>query len=126
MIAISHENGYIQATVTGEFSLADYRELEDDMRYQFRFQGRANILLDLTEMMRFTIDVAFAELRFLRKNRSHFGRVAVVTNDEVINWAAWLNAVLSDAEVAVFDNIQDAEAWVTGAPGAQQDEHGAQ
>jgi hypothetical protein len=117
MITISHEEGYMHIIVTGEFNLKDYQEFEENVLYQCRFQGRTNILFDLSEMLHYTIDVAIEELRFIRKNPHSFGRIAVISNDQIVNWNAWLNALLLDAEIHTFADVEDARAWMMGEPG---------
>lgn len=116
MIILSHEENYIHVIVAGEFTLKDYQELEENLLYQFKFQGRPNLLFDLREMLHYTIDVAIEELRFIRKNPHTFGRIAVVSNDQIVNWNAWLNALLLEADISTFDNVEDARAWVIGGP----------
>lgn len=116
MITISHEESYVHIIVTGEFSLHDYKEFEENVMYEFTFQGRTNILFDLSEMLHYTIDVAIEELRFVRKHPHSFGRVAVVSHDQIIGWSAWLNALVSDAEIHNFDNVEDARTWIMGEP----------
>ena len=116
MITISYEEAYIHIIVTGEFSLKDYKEFEENVLYQFKFQGRTNILFDLSQMLDYTLDVAIEELRFLRKNQNNFGRVAIVSHDQFIGWSTWLNALLSDADIRHFDEVSDACAWIVGEP----------
>lgn len=112
MITISHEPGYVHVIVAGEFTLQDYKEFEDNALYHFKFDGPTNMLFDLREMLNYTVDVAIEELRFLQKNKQNFGRVAVLSKDQIVSWGAWLNALLSDANIRHFDDIEDAETWV--------------
>jgi hypothetical protein len=113
MINISHEKDYIHVMVAGEFGLQDYKEFEDNVLYKFRFAGRTNVLFDLTQMLHYTIDVAIEELRFLHQHPHSFGYIAVVSQDQFINWGAWLSGLLSDAKVNMFDNVADAQRWLS-------------
>lgn len=112
MIAISQEDGYIHVTIAGEFTLEDCKEFEENALYRFKFDGPINVLFDLREMLNYTLDVAIEELRFVQKNKQSLGRVAVVSRDQIVNWGAWLNALLSDADIRYFEDIEDAEAWM--------------
>jgi hypothetical protein len=116
MINIYREEDYLHIIVVGEFNLADYQEFEKNVLYQATFQARSNILFDLSEMLHYTIDVAIEELRFIRKHPHSFGRIAVVSNDQIVNWHAWLSALLLDADIHTFDNVEDARRWMVGEP----------
>ena len=112
MIAISQENGYIHVTVAGEFTLQDYKELEENVLYHLKFDGPINVLVDLREMLDYTLDVAIKELCFIQKNKQSFGRVAVLSHDQIVSWGAWLNALMTDADIQHFEDIEDAEMWI--------------
>ena len=115
MISIQIEDTYTNVAVLGEFTLADMKELEDHALYQIRTKGNANLLLDLRDMLGYTLDVAWEELKFTRSHAREFGRVAVVTDNQWLAWIAWLESLFTDAEIEVFANYDDALAWVTAA-----------
>lgn len=115
MITISIEDGLVNAAVMGEFTLADYREFEENLLYRIRFEGRANVLLDLRDMLGFSVDVAWEEIKFSRAHSREFGRIAVVTDDQRIIWSAWLSRFFVDAEIRVFDEIDPAREWLAEA-----------
>jgi hypothetical protein len=112
MIAIEHKAHGVLATVAGEFTLADYREFEENVLYEVQFHGKPNLLFDLTEMLSYTLDVVWEEIRFSRQHGHQFGRVAVVTQDQWMTWATWLARLFVDSEVRVFDDAAQAEAWL--------------
>jgi hypothetical protein len=114
MISIQIEDAYTNVAVLGEFTLADMKELEEHALYQIRMQGNANLLLDLRDMLGYTLDVAWEELKFTRTHAREFGRVAVVTHNQWLAWIAWLESLFTDAEIEVFSNYDEALAWVTG------------
>jgi hypothetical protein len=114
MISIQIEDAYTNVAVLGEFTLADMKELEEHALYQIRMQGNANLLLDLRDMLGYTLDVAWEELKFTRTHAREFGRVAVVTDNQWLAWIAWLESLFTDAEIEVFSNYDEALAWVTG------------
>ncbi|HQR53742.1 MAG TPA: STAS/SEC14 domain-containing protein [Burkholderiales bacterium] len=115
MISIQIADEYTNVAVLGEFTLADMKELEEHAIYQIRLQGSANLLIDLRDMLGYTLDVAWEELKFTRTHAREFGRVAVVTDNQWLAWIAWLESLFTDAEIEVFASYDDALAWVTAA-----------
>lgn len=115
MISISVEGRLITVSVLGEFTLADFREFEQHILYGVRFQGQVDLLIDLRDMLGYTVDVVWEEIKFSRSHEREFGRVAVVTSDQWITWSAWLQRLLIDADIRVFADFDAAMAWVSGA-----------
>lgn len=113
MITIDHKDHLVSVAVLGEFTLADFRELEELLLYKIRFQGPVNLLFDLREMAGFTLDVAWEEIRFSRAHAQDFGRIAVLTDSEWVAWSAWLSQLFIDAETEIFDTEADARAWLS-------------
>jgi hypothetical protein len=113
MITIEHKDNLVVAAVFGEFTLADIREFEEAVLYKLKFEGRPNLLLDLSDMTGFTLDVAWEDFKFSRDHGNAFARIAVVTGSRWIAWAAWLSRVFVDSEIQVFDDANLAEDWVT-------------
>ncbi|MCU0843234.1 MAG: STAS/SEC14 domain-containing protein [Thiobacillaceae bacterium] len=112
MISIATQGKLVSVSVIGEFTLADYKEFENHVLYELKFQGGVNLLLDLRDMIGYTLDVAWEEIRFSRQHRYDFRRIAVVTSDEWMIWLAWLNRLFVDAEVQVFDDPGVAMDWL--------------
>jgi hypothetical protein len=112
MILIKESDELVEATVLGEFTLADYREFEQQILYHIRFHGRAHLLIDLRDMVDYTLDVAWEEIKFSREHRRDFGRIAVVTNDQWIVWTGWLSRLFVDAEMRFFDDDGIAREWL--------------
>ena len=117
MISIQQTDTYTNVAVLGEFTLADMKELEDHALHQIRLQGSANVLLDLRDMLGYTLDVAWEELKFTRNHAREFGRVAVVTTNQWLAWITWLESLFTDAEIEVFANYDEALLWVNAAAG---------
>jgi hypothetical protein len=120
MISIQVTDTYTNVAVLGEFTLADMKELEAHAMHQIQLQGSANLLLDLRDMLGYTLDVAWEELKFTRSHAREFGRVAVVTDSQWIAWLAWLESLFTDAEIEVFASYDDALAWVRAAAGSNE------
>jgi hypothetical protein len=118
MIAIKTQGNLVSVSVMGEFTLADYKEFEQEVEHDIRFQGGVNLLLDLRDMVRYTLDVVWEEIRFSREHRYDFRKIAVITGDEWMVWIAWLNRLFVDAELRVFDEPGIALEWLEAAEAA--------
>lgn len=114
MITTSVQNSLINVAVMGEFTLADFKDFEQHVLHSLQFQGGVSLLLDLRDMVAYTLDVAWEEIRFSREHRYDFRKIAVVTSDEWAVWLAWLNRLLVDAEIQAFDDPDTALAWLQG------------
>lgn len=101
------------AAVLGEFNLADFREFEKCALHALQLNGKANLLVDLRDMVGFTLDVAWQEIRFTRKHPSDFDKIAIVTDDQWQMWSAWLSRIFTNADVEVFDDYDAALAWIS-------------
>ena len=112
MITIDHNDQHIYITVFGEFTLADYKEFEELVEYTVKFRGPINLLVDLREMLDFTVDVAWEDIKFSRQHRRDFKRIAVLTDSQWITWSAWITQLFVEAQVLVFDDEAEARAWV--------------
>mgnify|MGYP000135481286 CR=1 FL=1 len=115
MIAIDHKGSLVTVAVLGEFTLADYAEFEELVNYKVGFEGPVDIYFDLREMLSFTVDVVWEEIKFSRAHANDFRRIAVVTDSQWLAWSAWLNNAFLDTELRVFDNAEEARAWVGSA-----------
>ncbi len=100
--------------VLGEFTLQDFKELENVVNHALQFHGRVNLLVDLRDMASFTLDVAWNEIRFTRQHAKDFERVALVAGSEWQEWSAWITRVFTEADLQVFDDFDPALAWVRG------------
>jgi hypothetical protein len=117
MITIKNETqNLITAAVLGEFTLADFQEIEKATEYTLQFQGKANLLVDLRAMLDFTVDVAWEEIRFAQQHPHDFDRIAIVTEDQWQQWSAWLARLFTEADVQVFDDYEAAQTWLSTSP----------
>ncbi|QEL64274.1 hypothetical protein OTERR_07980 [Oryzomicrobium terrae] len=112
MIVTDHQPGRVTVNVYGEFTLADYRELEELVNFKVQFEGPVDLLLNLSEMAGFTLDLAWEEVKFARQHAADFRRIAVVSSSQWVAWSAWLNRTFVEAEIAVFDSASDANIWL--------------
>lgn len=114
MIVTDHQDNLVSVAVFGDFTLADYKEFEELVNYKIKFQGEVNLLFDLRQMADFTLDVAWEEIKFSRAHAHDFGKVAVLTESQWVAWSAWLNKLVIEGEVQVFDDEGEARAWLSG------------
>ena len=112
MIVIDHQKERVNVTVFGEFTLADYREFEEVVNYKIRFEGPVDLLFDLSQMAGLTLDVMWEEIKFSRQHANDFRRVAVVTDSQWVAWSAWVTRIFVHAEMRVFDDEDEAQAWL--------------
>ncbi|MDO9219587.1 MAG: STAS/SEC14 domain-containing protein [Thiobacillus sp.] len=114
MISLDVKNNLISVSVMGQFTLDDYREFEQAVCYGIQFQGTVDLLFDLRDMLSYSLDVAWEELKFSREHKNDFGRVAILTDDQWMAWSMWLNRSFMSAEIRLFDDLEMAQAWVAG------------
>jgi SpoIIAA-like len=112
MIKLSVQGDLIPITVMGAFTLEDYREFEEAVLYGIKFQGVVNLLIDLRDMLSFSVDVAWEELKFSRRHSNEFGRIAILTNDEWVAWSTWINRLFVKADIRLFDDLELAKSWL--------------
>jgi len=112
MISIQHAGNLVTANVLGEFTLADYREFEERVLEKLRKSKKINLLIDLRDMVRYTLDVAWEDIRFTHSHGHDFGKIAVITDNQWLTWSAWLSGLFVDAEVRVFEDDRAAQEWL--------------
>ncbi len=114
MITIQQTGNLVNAAVLGEFTLADFKQFEEDVLYKLQSPGPVNLLMDLRDMIRYTVDVAWEEIKFFSRQHQHdFTKIAIVTTDQWRAWAAWLSRIFMDADIQVFADYEAARAWVS-------------
>ncbi|MBA2350295.1 MAG: STAS/SEC14 domain-containing protein [Burkholderiales bacterium] len=114
MIAISRKDKLVSVAVMGEFTLDDYREFEREMLAVLPEAGKVDVLMDLRDMLGYTLDVAWEEIRFSRSHADDFGKIAIVTDEQWMIWTAWLSRLFIHADLRVFDEDAQALEWLTG------------
>jgi len=114
MITIQHTDALLNVAVLGEFTLADFKQFEQEAAYKLQSPGEIDLLFDLRDMIGYTLDVAWEEIKFFsREHRHDFSKIAVVTDDQWHTWQAWLSRIFVDADIRVFGDYQEAQAWVS-------------
>ena len=114
MIVIEENKDLLKASVYAEFTLADYQEFERAVTHGLASVPKIKLIIDLTNMARFTVDVAWEDIKFTRAHAHDFERIGVVTGNQWISWAGWLGTAFTDAEVQFFEDPGKADSWVHG------------
>ncbi|MGC3963736.1 MAG: STAS/SEC14 domain-containing protein [Rhodocyclaceae bacterium] len=104
--------GRVEVRAFGEITLADYKVFEEQANYRIRFNGEIDLLLDFRDATGITIDALLEEFRFSRAHKTDFTRVAVITDDNLMTWGAFLSQVYSKADIRVFEDEETARAWL--------------
>ena len=112
MISIQHEGKLTVVTVMGEFKIADYRQFEDEIGAQLKRVGKINLLVDLRGMLDYTLDVALEDIKFAREHAHDMGRIAIISEQEMVAWVALLTDLFVDTEIQVFDGEPMAREWL--------------
>ena len=114
MISIQHAGNLVTANVLGEFTLADYREFEQRVLEKLPSLKRINLLIDLRDMVGYTVDVAWEDIRFSRSHEHDFGKIAIITDHKWLTWSGWFSRLFVDADIRVFEDDQPAQDWLNG------------
>jgi hypothetical protein len=114
MIKLDTNGNQIAVTVMGQFTLDDYHEFEQAVAYGVQFQGAVSVLFDLRDMLSYSVDVAWEELKFSRAHKNDFDRIAILTGDEWVAWSMWINRLFMSADIRLFDDLEMAQDWIAG------------
>ena len=114
MIKLDAHHNQIAVSVMGQFTLDDYREFEQAVCHGIEFEGKVNVLFDLRDMLSYSVDVAWEELKFSREHKNDFDRVAILTGNQWVAWSMWINRLFMSADIQLFDGLEPAQAWVAG------------
>ena len=114
MITIEQTGNLLNVAVLGEFTLADFKQFEENALYKLKTPGPLNLVFDLRAMINYTVDVAWEEIKFFSREHQHdFSKIAVVTDDQWITWQAWLSRLFVDADIRAYADYDEAKSWVT-------------
>jgi len=112
MITIKETGNLLEVRIYNQFRLADFHEFEQAVGRELKKAPKIRLLLDFTDMMDFTLDMAWEEIRFTREHAHDFRRIAVITPGQWVTWLAWVGAAFTDAEVRIFEDDKSALAWL--------------
>ena len=112
MIVVNENKDLLEMHVYGELTLADYRDFEEAVGRELKTAPKIKLLVDLANMTGYTLDVVWEEIRFTRAHAHDFRRIAIISESQWAPWLSWMNAAFSDAEARIFDNSDEALAWL--------------
>ena len=115
MITIEQTKDSLNIAVLGEFTIADFKQFEENTLYKLKSSGEVDLIFDLRGMLGYTADVAWEEIKFFSRQHNHdFSKIAVVTSDQWLTWQVWLSRLFVDADIQVFQDYAEAKTWVLG------------
>ncbi len=114
MISIEEDQDLLKVHVMGEFTVSDFKELEDAVTGELKLTPKIKLLLDLKQMSGFTIDMAWEDIKFTREHAHDFQRIAIVSGDQWTTWMGWLNSAFTDAQMQIFSDETEASTWAHG------------
>lgn len=112
MISIREQAYGLNIALYNEFTLEDFREFEQAALDAVQRVHRPDLLLDLSMLKDFTIDMAIEQLKFLRQHDEDFGRIAVVIDDVWIKLGAHISSLLTSTHPKYFNDAAQAQAWL--------------
>ena len=112
MISIQRDGRLIVVGVFGELTLTDYQRFESEVVEQLNKAGRFDLLIDLRDMLGYTVDVVWEDIKFTRSHSHDIGRIALLSDAQWVAWSAWLSQLFVDAEIGVFDDETLARGWL--------------
>ena len=112
MISIREQDYGLDVALYNEFTLGDFKLFEEALLKRSTEHGKPAVLLDLSGMKDFTLDMAVEEVRFMRAHDKDFGRFAIVADDSWIRLAAHLSGLLTHVSAQYFATVEEAQAWL--------------
>ncbi len=112
MISIREQSYGLNVALYNEFTLDDFRELEQALLNAKQKIHLPDVLLDLTMLKDFTIDMAVEQIKFLNEHENDFGRIAIATDDIWIKLASRLSGLITNQHPKYFDDATEAQAWL--------------
>ena len=96
----------------GTLTLSDCKTFETLSDYRIRFHHPIDLLIDLRSMTSCSMDVTLEEWRYVRAHRNDFNKIALLTDDQMVSWSAWISQCLTDADIRIFSTERAARRWL--------------
>ena len=112
MITIDEQGNLLNVAVFTELTLADFKEFEAAVTTGLKSAPKVRLLLNLTHMTGFTLDMAWEDIKFTRAHAHDFRKIAIVTSAQWTPWLGWVSAAFTDAETQLFEQDSDADRWL--------------
>ncbi|MDO6387595.1 STAS/SEC14 domain-containing protein [Uliginosibacterium sp. 31-12] len=102
----------VEMRAYGTLTLADCKTFEELSDYRVRFNHPVDLLIDLRSMTSCSLDVAMEEWRYVRAHQSDFGKIALLTDDQLVSWSAWVSQFFTEADIRIFESERSARRWL--------------
>lgn len=112
MISVREQSYGLNVALYNEFTIKDFRTLEEAIIAVGQRVHRPDLLLDLSMLRDFTIDEAVEQLHFFHNHENDFGRIALVVDDIWIKLGAHISSLLTQQHPKYFDNVAAAQKWL--------------
>lgn len=112
MISIREQSYGLNVALYNEFTIEDFRMLEDAIIAAGEHVHRPDLLLDLSMLRDFTIDEAVEQLHFFHHHEDDFGRIAIVVDDIWLKLGAHISSLLTLQHPKYFDDAASAQKWL--------------
>ncbi|QEY24514.1 STAS/SEC14 domain-containing protein [Neisseria animalis] len=112
MISIREQSYGLNVALYNEFTLEDFRALEEALLNAKQKIHLPDVLLDLSILKDFTVDMAVEQIKFLNAHENDFGRIAIATDDIWIKLASRLSGLITKQHPKYFDDAAEAQAWL--------------
>ena len=119
MISIRQQSYGLNVALFNEFTIEDFKLLEQSVLELLQEQDKPDLLLDFSLMKDFTIDMAWEQIRFTREHVDDFGLIAIVVNDWWIELGARLANLLALQHAKYFKTPEEAQKWLLSEPEKQ-------
>ena len=112
MIVVEEVQDRLNVSIYSELSLADFKEFEAAVNNELKHAPKIKLLLNLSKMSSYTVDVMWEDIQFTRRHARDFKRIAVVTSHLWATWLGWLPSAFTDADIKHFEDVAAAEDWL--------------
>ena len=96
-----------------ELTREDFKQFERALLSRARTIHRPDVLMDLSVLQDFTLDMAWEQLRFVWAHEQSFGRIAIVVQDKWIKLGAHLANLLTAQHPKYFKDLASATIWLS-------------
>lgn len=104
----------VEMRAYGSVTLADCKVFEQISEKRVSLHQPLDLMIDLRAMTDCSLDVTLEELRYVRAHPDDFRRIAIITDDQLVTWNAWLSQFFTEADIQVFDSERGARRWLEG------------
>ncbi|WP_372923131.1 STAS/SEC14 domain-containing protein [Roseovarius sp.] len=117
MIEIEHTEGedVIVVRISGTLTVKDYDYAVPEIEHAVKLaQGPLHVMIRLEDFQGWEIGALWKDLRFDVEHRGDFGRIAVLGETQLEEWATRLSAPFASSEMKFFplERNEEASAWL--------------